>query len=104
MAIELPVAAALGLRTRQALSTVALVNLITNPLLNLSGYLFGLLVDWDDSPLSALALLVPAELLIIVVEWRLLIWALGGDRRRLLIVSCAMNVASALAGLVFWIR
>ena len=38
-----------------------------------------------------------------VVEWRLLVWALGGDPRRLLLISAAMNAASALAGLVFWI-
>ena len=47
--------------------------------------------------------LVPAEIAVVLVEWRLLLWALGGSPRRMLVVSAAMNAASALAGLVFWL-
>jgi hypothetical protein len=36
-------------------------------------------------------------------ERRLLLWALGGYSRRLLLVSAVMNAASALAGVVFWL-
>ena len=61
------------------------------------------LVDWSSSPAGVLAFLVPAEALVVLVEWRLLVWALGGDSRRLLLISAAMNAASALAGLVFWL-
>ena len=104
IAIEVPVAAALGLRTKSALLAVALINLITNPVLNYSGDLLANFVDWGKSPLTALAVLVPAELLVVFVEWRMLVWVLDRSSRRLFGVSFAMNTASALAGLVLWVR
>jgi hypothetical protein len=60
-------------------------------------------VDWSGSPAGALAFTVPAEVVVVLVEWRLLVWALGGNSHRLLLVSAVMNAASALAGLVFWL-
>ena len=102
--MELPVAAALGLRDRRSLSAVACVSLITNPLLNWTGWALATVVDWASvSPAGVLAFLVPAEILVVLVEWRLLLWALGGSSRRLLLVSAVMNAASALGGLVFWL-
>ena len=103
LAIEVPVAAALGLRTGRALLAVACVSLATNPLLNYAGILLAQAWDWSASPATAAAVLVPAELAVVLVEWRLLVWVLGGPSRRLLLVSVAMNAASALAGLVFWL-
>jgi hypothetical protein len=82
---------------------VACVSLITNPLLNWTGWALASVVDWASSPAGALAFLVPAETLVVLVEWRLLLWALGGNSRRMLLVSALMNAASALAGLVFWL-
>ena len=96
-------AAALGLRSRRALAAVACVSLLTNPLLNLGGILLAQAWDWPSAPGTALAVLAPAEVVVIIVEWRLLVWALGGDSRRLLLISAVMNAASALAGLVFWL-
>ena len=101
--MELPVAAALGLRDRRSLGAVACVSLITNPLLNWTGWALASVVDWASSPAGVLAFLVPAETLVVLVEWRLLLWALGGSSRRMLMVSAVMNAASALAGLVFWL-
>lgn len=95
-------AAALGLRSGRALAAVACVSLLTNPVLNLAGLLLAQIYDWSSTPATALAVLVPAEIAVIVVEWRLLLWALGGSARRMLLVSAAINTASALAGLVFW--
>jgi len=43
-----------------------------------------------------------AELVVVVAEWRLLHWVLGGSSRRMLRVSLAINAASALAGIVVW--
>jgi hypothetical protein len=101
--VELPVAATLGLRDRRSLGAVACVSLITNPLLNWTGWALATVVDWASSPAGVLTFLVPAEILVVLVEWRLLLWALGGNSRRLLLVSAVMNAASALAGLVFWL-
>ena len=103
LAVELPVAAALGLRSGRALAAVACVSLLTNPLLNFGGLLLAQAKDWSATPATALAVLVPAEIAVVLVEWRLLLWALGGSPRRMLVVSAAMNAASALAGLVFWL-
>lgn len=100
----MPVAAALGLRSRRALLTVILVNLLTNPLLNYAGLLVGQFDDWAARPATVVVpVLVAAELLVVFAEWRLLLWVLGGESRRLLLVSLAMNAASALAGIVFWL-
>ncbi len=101
--MEIAVAAAMGLRDRRSLVAVACASLITNPLLNYAGLLLAQVVDWPATPASALAFIVPAEILVVIVEWRLLVWALGGGSRRLLLVSAVMNAASALAGLVFWL-
>ena len=104
MAVELPVAALLGLRTRRALLTVVLVNLLTNPLLNFAGMLVAQFDDWAARPATVVVpALVVAELLVVIAEWRLLLWVLGGDSKRMFLVALAMNAASALAGIVFWI-
>jgi len=103
LAVELPVAAALGLRSGRALAAVACVSLVTNPLLTLGGLLLAQAYDWSSTPATALAVIVPAEVAIVLVEWRLLLWALGGSPRRMLVVSVTMNATSALAGLVFWV-
>ena len=103
LAVELPVAAALGLRSGRALAAVACVSLVTNPLLTLAGLLLSRAYDWSASPAGALAVVLPAEVAVVLVEWRLLLWALGGSPRRMFLVSAAMNAASALAGLAFWV-
>lgn len=96
-------AAALGLRSTRALAAVACVSLLTNPLLNFGGLLLAQAYDWSATTGSALAVVVPAEIAVVIVEGRLLLWALGGSPRRMLLVSVAINAASALAGLVLWI-
>jgi hypothetical protein len=101
LAVEVPVGAALGLRSRDALVAVVMVNVATNPALNylyLAAAGLGLL-----RPLSSWvmgALFVAAEGLVVIVEWRLLLWALGGRSPRMLAVSAAMNVTSVGLGLV----
>jgi hypothetical protein len=97
LAVELPMAALLGLRTRMALFVVLLVNLMTNPTLGcllLVGHRLGI-----GSSAYAAAWLV-GEVAVVAVEWRLLVWALGGRSRSLLAVALAMNLASAAVGAV----
>jgi hypothetical protein len=104
LAVELPVAAALGLRDRRSLLAVACASVATNPLLNWLGIVLATRWDWAGSAGSSVAFLLPAEVAVVLAEWRLLVWALGGDSRRLLLVSAVMNAASALVGvLVFWV-
>jgi hypothetical protein len=111
--IETGVGALFGLR-RRALGAVASLNLVTNPILSLSLVaLFGFGVGYPsaDAPQSPLryattapwiwVILVLLEAMVVVAEWRGLVWALGPrstTSRRLLSVSLAMNFASATLG------
>jgi hypothetical protein len=100
LAIEIPVGMLRGLRSAREIGAVALVNLITNPLLN-----YVVLVLYISGRMGAsggwaywgtIALL---ELLVVLAEWRMLLWALGGSSRRMLITSVLMNAASFGLGL-----
>jgi hypothetical protein len=95
--VELAVAALFGLRTRPAIVTVVCINLITNPALNLA--VLGL---WLWEPRAYWPALAALEIAAVLVEWRLLLWALGGDSRRLLLVAACMNAASLSAGFLLW--
>lgn len=80
------------------------MSVATNPVLNYAGVVLRQIVDWPAAPVPAIvAGMFAAESLVVVVEWRLLLMALGGPSRRLLTVSIAMNAASALVGAVLWI-
>jgi hypothetical protein len=104
LALELPVAVAFGLRTRQALLAVVLVNLLTNLLLNYLSVLSAHLVDWPHGPTVSIAgIILASETVVVLAEWRLLTWALGEPSRRMLALSACMNAVSALAGIVFWV-
>ncbi|MBN1629323.1 MAG: hypothetical protein JW990_06155 [Thermoleophilia bacterium] len=113
--IETGAAAISGLR-RRALGVVVSLNLVTNPILNLllllllwlgagSAVSRGAIVEYDARQALTtpwfLAALILLEVLVIIVEWRGLVWALGrrsGSSRRLLAVSGTMNTASAVLG------
>jgi hypothetical protein len=100
LAVEVPVGAALGLRSRNALVAVVMVNVVTNPALNFL-YLAAAGLGWLR-PLSSWvigAMFAAAEGLVVIIEWRLLLWALGGRSPRMLAISAAMNVTSAGLGL-----
>jgi hypothetical protein len=94
--VELPVAAALGLRSRRALAAVLCVNLVTNPALNL------LLASTEQTSFGGLPRLLigVVEVAVVLIEWRLLLWALGGKSGTMLRTSAVMNAASWAAGVV----
>ena len=101
LAIELAVAAlGFGLRTRRELGSVALANVLTNPALNLVLMvvmaLTGQRAPIEPAPLAALAAL---ECTAVIVEWRILAWALPEHRSRALGISLTMNAASLLVGI-----
>lgn len=104
--IEVPVAVLMGLRGGRAVASVTLVNVVTNPVLNL---IVLALVAWVPAvaylPSVYWSVVTLLELVVVVVEWRLLLWALGGSSRRMLLTSVVMNAASFGAGLlVSWWR
>jgi len=101
LVVELAVAAlAFRLRTRRELGVVTLANVLTNPALNLALMLVMALTGSStiaDPP--ALAALVVLEVAAVVVEWRILGWALPEHHDRALGMSLTMNVASLVTGL-----
>ncbi len=96
--IEGAIAYLFGLRTGRELLAVALINVITHLLLN---YLLGLLGFLGlDAPLL---LIVGLELLIVIAEWRLLVYVFGPAQGRFLTLSFLANSTSFLVGLLlFW--
>jgi len=97
--VEAGVAWLYGFRSGRSQWMVALVNVITNPALNV----FLLLLAWLGVEVS-LWLVLPLEGVVVLAEWGLLVYALGGPKGRLLALSLAANAASFLAGvLLFWV-
>jgi len=97
--VELAVAFAMGWRARNDLAGVAAVSIITNPFFVLSVYIL-LLFFRDLSPEPRLLFMVVLEIVIVLVEWRLLRWALKKGSGKTLLLSAVMNAASFAAGLV----
>jgi hypothetical protein len=96
--IEVSVALVFGYRSKREIFSVLLVNLITEPVLN---YL--LLINSYFSLVSASILFILLlESVVILVEWRLLAYALDGDSKRLFVLSLVMNLASLVVGLLLF--
>lgn len=96
--IEGVIAYFLGYRTKRALSTIALINVITNPFLN---YL--LLVNTSLGLISQnIILILFLEVAVVLIEWRLLAFAFESKSKSMLGVSAAINVGSFVAGLVIF--
>ena len=98
IAVELTVAWLFGLRSKKELLTIVLVNVITNPLLN---YL--LMVNSHFRLISQTkVLMLFLEAGIVIVEWRLLVWALAQKANKMLALSAVMNASSFIAGLLLF--
>jgi hypothetical protein len=100
--IELAVVGLLGGRSVRELAAIALVNVITNLPLNLA---LTMLRAWvlpalatDTAHVVEWAFIGVAEAAVVVIEWRLLTWALRADSRTWLLRSVAMNAASFVLG------
>jgi hypothetical protein len=105
LVVEVPVAWAMGLRGRRPLTAVILVNLITNPLVNYVVFAFA--VSYPELAQNTglyYALVAVLEVLVVIAEWRLLLWVLGGSSRRLLLTSLVMNAASfGIGAAILWL-
>ncbi len=94
--IELPVAYAAGLRTKIGLLTLAVANLATNPLLNL----IVAFIASQQAHTPGLEIIIPLECLVVLAEFAILYYVLGGDKRKLLLISIIANAASFGIGLL----
>jgi hypothetical protein len=95
--IEGGVAYLFGLRERRLLLAVAMINVITNPALN-----FFLLVLGYMHIAAPWTFVVALELLVVVVEWRLMVYVFRMPAGRLLLLSLVANASSFVAGLLLF--
>jgi hypothetical protein len=96
--IEGGIAWLFGLRTARLQLAVAMINCMTNPALN---FLL-LALAWKGMSVP-FPMIVFLEVVVVVVEWQLLVYATGHPRGRLFSLSLAANTASFFAGwLIFW--
>lgn len=94
--IEAAVAAWLGYRTRRDQKCIFLVNVITNPAFNYLLIIFNLATGLWPSELFIIFL----EMIIVVIEWRLLARATGHESRNIFALSLLMNAASYSSSLL----
>jgi len=97
--IELGVTFFFGFRKKLEIIMIVFVNIITNPILN---YL--LLVNYHFSFFkSSLLIILILEVIVVLVEWKLLFFALQEKSEKLLKLSFAMNFCSYIAGVLIFI-
>lgn len=110
--VEVPIAALFRVG-RRGLRAVGYINCVTNPALNfIMMALYGFGVGFQEGDPAWLAyispfwpVMFPLEALVVLVEWRLALWALqrdGFSSRRLLALSATMNAASFGLGLLLF--
>ena len=98
IAIELVVALFFGFRKKSEIVAIVFVNLLTNPVLN---YL--LLVNNHFSFFKiTLVIILFLELLVVLAERKLLLYALQEKSNRILVLSFAMNFCSYIAGVLIF--
>ena len=98
IAIEVSIAWLFGLRSKTELWAVVLINVITNPLLN-----YFIMVNGNFHLISQTnALVLCLEAVIVLVEWRLLVWVLRQGVKKMLLLSFVMNTCSYLVGLLIF--
>ena len=96
--VEVTVALLLGYRRPREIIAVILVNLVTNPSLN---YLL-FLNDYFGMIRHRFPLILFLEAGVVLVEWALLVFALRGNKKSLLVLSLAMNACSYLTGVLIF--
>lgn len=96
--IELVIALFFGFRKKIEIIAIVFVNLLTNPILN---YL--LLVNNHFSFFKTnLLIILFLEFVVVLVEWKLLVYALQGKTKKLLLLSLLMNFCSYIAGVIIF--
>ena len=96
--VESAVAFAAGLRKKKELLAILCINIITNPPLN---YFLWLCYHYGILRVDA-ALILPLEALVVLIEWRLLVYVFGRDSREMFLLSFVMNFCSYAAGLLIF--
>ena len=96
--IELIVAFFFGFRKKIDIIAIIFINLLTNPILN---YLL-LVNDYFSFFKSSLLIILFLEAIVVLLEWKLLVFALQGKSKNLLALSLVMNFCSYIVGVLFF--
>jgi hypothetical protein len=92
--IELAVAFFFGFRKRIEIIAIIFINLLTNTILNY----FLLANDHFSFFKSSLLIILLLEIVVVLIEWKLLVFALQEKPKKLLALSLAMNFCSYITG------
>ena len=92
--VEVVVALLFGYRNKRGITTVVLINLFTNPIVN---YLVVRSIYFGRAQISG-ATIVGVEVAVVLAEWFLLWFVLQKDPKKLFWLSVIMNLASYLVG------
>lgn len=96
--IELAVALFFGFRKKIEIIAIVFINLLTNPILN---YLL-LVNSYFSFFQTSMSLFLFLEILVILVEWKLLVYALQEKTKKLILLSSVMNFCSYIAGVIIF--
>ncbi len=98
IAIELVVAFLLDFKKKLEIVTIVFINSLTNPTLN---YLL-LVNDYFSFFDTNLLIILLLELMVVLIEWRLLFWVLREKTKKLLLLSLVMNFCSYIVGVIMF--
>jgi hypothetical protein len=96
--VEISIALILGFRKKTEIAVITCINLITNPILN---YL--LLANYQLAYVKInLLIIIFLELIVVIVEWRMLVYSIQQKSIKLFILSLAMNFFSYISGILIF--
>lgn len=96
--IESATAFALGYRGLQIYIVILLINIITNPALNLIMQVVYLFFNRK----MAIGWVLFLEILVVVLEWRILVYVYPKRSKQMLCMSAVMNAASYVGGIIIF--
>ena len=96
--LEVLIAILFNYRKKSEISIIVLINIITNPLLN---YLLAVnnYFNWLSVNIFILILL---EIIVVMIEWLLLRYAIRKNPKKLFLLSLVMNATSFIVGLLLF--
>ncbi len=96
--IELTVSFFFGFRKKIEITAIIFINLLTNPILN-----YFLLVNDHFSFFKInLLIILLLEIIVVLIEWKLLVFALQEKPKKLLTLSLVMNFCSFFIGVLIF--
>lgn len=91
-------AVVLGYNKKLQLLVITLINVITNPALNF----ILMLANQTGLSGSKLFIILPMEVAVILIEWRIMEYAFAVKSKKILCLSAVMNAVSYFTGVLIW--